>query len=40
MNIQEYKGIFVFAEQVDGVVSNVTYELLGKGRELAETLGT
>lgn len=40
MSIEEYKGIFVFVEQVEGVVSNVTYELIGKGRELAENLGT
>ncbi|MCW4020414.1 MAG: electron transfer flavoprotein subunit alpha/FixB family protein [Candidatus Bathyarchaeota archaeon] len=31
--------ILVFAEQEDGEVHQVTYELLGKGRELADALG-
>ncbi|MDD2229807.1 MAG: electron transfer flavoprotein subunit alpha [Candidatus Cloacimonetes bacterium] len=35
----EYSGIWVFAEQKDGIISPVSYELLGKGRELAEDLG-
>ena len=40
MNNQEYRGVFVFAEQVDGNIAGVTYELLGKGSELAATLNT
>ncbi len=39
-NIEEYKGVFVFAQQVDGKMSGIAYELLGKGKELAEALGT
>jgi len=35
-----YKGIWVFAEQRDGKLKSVTYELLSKGRELANTLKT
>lgn len=35
----EYSGIWVFAEQKDGLVAPVSFELLGKGRELAEELG-
>jgi electron transfer flavoprotein alpha subunit len=35
----DYKGILVFAEQWKGVVHPVSYELLGKGRELADQLG-
>ncbi len=35
-----YKGIWVFAEQRDGKLKGVTYELLSKGRELADTLKT
>ena len=35
-----YQGVLIFAEQLDGKVSNVAYELIGKGRELAEDLGT
>ena len=40
MNLEEYKGVFVFAQQVDNTVSGISYELIGKGKELAETLGT
>lgn len=32
----DYKGVWVFAEQRSGVVQDVAYELLGKGRELAD----
>ncbi|MDP2912154.1 MAG: electron transfer flavoprotein subunit alpha [Candidatus Omnitrophota bacterium] len=35
----EYKDVWVFCEQKKGVVQSVAYELLGKGRELADTLG-
>ena len=35
----EYKGVLVYAEQREGVVHPVAYELLGKGRELADQLG-
>ncbi|MFC2012822.1 FAD-binding protein [Chloroflexota bacterium] len=35
-----HQGIWVFAEQRDGRIKGVTYELLSKGRELADTLGT
>lgn len=38
MNLNEYKGILVFAEQREGVLQNVGLELIGKGKELAETL--
>jgi len=31
-----YKDVWVFAEQRDGVVASVVFELLGKGRELAD----
>ena len=40
MNLEEYKGVFVFAQQVDAKVSGVTYELIGKANELAADLGT
>ncbi|MCC8193361.1 MAG: electron transfer flavoprotein subunit alpha/FixB family protein [Deltaproteobacteria bacterium] len=33
--IEDYKGVFVFVQQVDGAIVNVSYELIGKGRELA-----
>lgn len=35
----QYRGIWVFAEQRDGELSNVTLELLGEGRRLADELG-
>ncbi|TET67048.1 MAG: electron transfer flavoprotein subunit alpha/FixB family protein [Dehalococcoidia bacterium] len=35
----DYSGIMVFAEQKKGEIHPVTYELLGKGRELADCLG-
>ncbi|MBI4267491.1 MAG: electron transfer flavoprotein subunit alpha [Chloroflexi bacterium] len=35
-----YQGIWVFAEQRHGKLKNVSYELLTKGRELADRLGT
>ncbi len=35
MNLNDYKGILVYAEQRDGVLQNVGLELLGKATELA-----
>lgn len=40
MNLEEYKGVYIFAEQVDGKVSNIAYELIGEGKNLAEKLNT
>ena len=40
MNIAEYKGVFVFAQQVDNVLSGIALELVGKGKDLAKDLGT
>lgn len=40
MNIEEYKGVFIYAQQVDNVLSGISLELLGKARELAEPLDT
>ncbi|MBP1925974.1 electron transfer flavoprotein alpha subunit [Sedimentibacter acidaminivorans] len=40
MNLSEYKGIFVFAEQRDRKVQKVALELIGKGKELAKDLQT
>ncbi len=36
----DYRGLLVVAEQRDGAMHGVSYELLGKGRELADTLET
>ena len=37
-NLEAYKGVFVFAQQVDNVISNIAFELIGKGKELAKDL--
>jgi electron transfer flavoprotein alpha subunit len=37
--LAEYKGVWVFIEQSAGEVAKVSWELLGSGRELANTLG-
>ncbi len=38
MSIDEYKGLMVFAEQREGKIHPVAYELLGKGTEIAQKL--
>ncbi len=40
MNLEEYKGVYVFAQQVDGEMSSIAYELLGKAKDLAKDLNT
>ena len=40
MNLAEYKGVYVFAQQVDNEVSGIALELIGKGKELAKDLNT
>jgi len=37
--MNEYKGLMVFAEQTEGRIHPVSYELLGKGTEIAQKLG-
>ncbi len=37
-NKEEYKGVWVFAEQRNGEIDTVSYELLGEGRKLADKL--
>ena len=39
VDLSQYKGVIVFAEQREGQITPVVYELIGKGRELAEKLG-
>ena len=36
--MENYKGIQVFAEQREGVIQSVAFELLGKARELADSI--
>jgi len=38
VDITEYNGVWVFAEQKRGAVSQVAFELLGEGRKLADAL--
>jgi electron transfer flavoprotein alpha subunit len=40
VTVDSYQGVWVFAEQRDGRFKGVAYELLSRGRELADTLGT
>lgn len=40
MGLEEYKGVYIFAQQVDNKLSNIAFELLGKARDLAKDLGT
>lgn len=40
MNLAEYKGVYVFAQQVDNQISSIALELIGKGKDLAKDLGT
>ena len=38
MNLEEYKGVYVFAQQVDNEISSIAFELIGEGKRLAEKL--
>ena len=40
MGLEEYKGVYVFAQQVDNELSGIAFELLGKAKDLAKDLGT
>jgi len=40
INKDDYKGVWVFAEQREGVLMQVSVELLGEGRKLANALET
>lgn len=40
MGLEEYKGVYVFAQQVDNELSSIAFELLGKGKDLAKDLNT
>lgn len=39
MNVTDYKGVWVFAEQREGILKKVSLELLGEGKTLANKLG-
>ena len=36
-SLEDYKGVFIYAQQVDNKIDNIAYELIGKGRELADS---
>ncbi|MBE5859404.1 MAG: electron transfer flavoprotein subunit alpha/FixB family protein [Butyrivibrio sp.] len=38
MSLEEYKGVFIFAQQVDNELSGIALELLGKAKDLAKDL--
>ena len=40
MNLEEYKGVYIFAEQVDNKIGGIAYELVGKAKDLAADLNT
>ena len=40
MNLEAYKGVFVFAQQVDNEIGSIAFELIGKGKDLAKDLNT
>ncbi len=40
MNYEAYKGVFVFAQQVDNELNPIAFELIGKGKDLAKELAT
>ena len=40
MNLEEYKGVYVFAQQVDNELGGIAFELLGKAKDLAKDLNT
>ena len=39
ISLQDYKDVWVLAEQREGEIAPVTIELLGEGRKLADRLG-
>ena len=39
INLDDFKDVWVFAEQHDGEIQSITFELLGEGRKLADSLG-
>ena len=40
MGLEQYKGVYVFAQQVDNELSGIAFELLGKAKDLAKDLNT
>ena len=39
-SLEEYKGVYIFAQQVDNKIDGIAFELIGKGKDLAADLST
>ena len=33
MGLEEYKGVFIYAQQVDNELSSIAFELIGKAKD-------
>ena len=40
MALEEYKGVYIFAQQVDNKINNIAFELCGEATRLAAALNT
>ena len=40
MSLEQYKGVYIYAQQVDNKISSIAFELIGKAKELAADLNT
>ena len=40
MSFEEYKGVYVYAQQVDNKLGSIAFELIGKAKDLAADLNT
>lgn len=40
MGLEEYKGVYIYAQQVDNELSSIAFELIGKAKDLAADLNT
>lgn len=40
MSLQDYKGVFVYVQQIDNKITGVSFELLGKAKQLASEMDT
>ena len=40
MSLEQYKGVYIYAQQVDNEISSIAFELIGKAKELAADLNT
>lgn len=40
MGLEAYKGVYIYAQQVDNEISPIAFELIGKAKELAKDLDT